>query len=338
MIPPELIGEEIYDEFDQHGAHGDPYVPAPDASLNPQPKAKEDADVGSAIGTSKLLAPSPTLKPIAFKGLSFLRSRSAPPTPREENALVIPDGSGHAVDAMPTVAPNLVANSHTAHRAARPPQRTSSQPTISPPELHGPAMGHEERVRHAPSIIIEQGSPDPSPTDEEAHNLGTDYITMSRPVHAAPRPSTAPGLAAPQPTVSGPLVRTASAAASLEAILLERKRRLTASTGTGSGAHTPAAAPASVPNLALPAAAAVAGVRAAAGPGTPAAKGTRFKSSPLGGGERGGVVVAEKVKGDSGLGAAGDGGGKVEDEDVKGGNEKGRIPSGRDKEGPDKGM
>ena len=60
------------------------------------------------------------------------------------------------------------------------------------------------------------------------------------------------------------------------------------------------------------------------GGGSGSLKGTRFKSSPLGGGERGGVVVAERVK-------------EMGDEGRGGGGEEGRIPDGKDKAGPDKG-
>jgi metal transporter CNNM len=61
-------------------------------------------------------------------------------------------------------------------------------------------------------------------------------------------------------------------------------------------------------------------------------KGARFKSSPLGGGERIGVVVAEQVKEQM------EGGGELEvsDPETMLGVEEGRIPGERDKEGPDK--
>ncbi|THU76410.1 DUF21-domain-containing protein [Dendrothele bispora CBS 962.96] len=63
----ELIGEEIYDEFDSEGAHGEPYIHA----------SKTEPPGSSA------LAPPSTMK----KNINFLRSRSAPGRPRnrEEN-------------------------------------------------------------------------------------------------------------------------------------------------------------------------------------------------------------------------------------------------------------
>jgi metal transporter CNNM len=56
---------------------------------------------------------------------------------------------------------------------------------------------------------------------------------------------------------------------------------------------------------------------------TPSVKGTRFKSSPLGGFDTHGVVVAEQVKADIRSQ-------NVSQEDV-------RIPDDKDKVGPDKG-
>jgi len=67
----ELIGEEIYDEFDYEGAHGEPLpvhssTPAPIAA--PQPQHPH---------TGAMLAPLANVR-----NLSFFRSRSAPPTKR----------------------------------------------------------------------------------------------------------------------------------------------------------------------------------------------------------------------------------------------------------------
>ncbi|KAK0461030.1 DUF21-domain-containing protein [Desarmillaria tabescens] len=72
----ELIGEEIYDEFDPEGAHGEPYI-------HQSPPTAEPA------------APMPLAQPIplsankslaTMKGLSFLRPRSAPPRDRNPNS------------------------------------------------------------------------------------------------------------------------------------------------------------------------------------------------------------------------------------------------------------
>jgi len=93
----------------------------------------------------------------------------------------------------------------------------------------------------------------------------------------------------------------------LEAILLDRKRRLAAASG-GAGSMAGSVRPSSSSST-------VASMSASHSkegvvpilPGSPksvhgtSAKGTRFKSSPLGGAERAGVVVAEQIKAASDL-------------------------------------
>ena len=78
-ICAELIGEEIYDEFDPQGAQGDPYeVP---------PQVQDSVKVPESIAATppeQPIAPSPI--PASLRGLGhlgFLRSRSAPPVPRD---------------------------------------------------------------------------------------------------------------------------------------------------------------------------------------------------------------------------------------------------------------
>lgn len=67
----ELIGEEIYDEFDVEGAHGEPYI--------------HDAVPTAAPASPEIIAPTPIVANKSLssvKGFSFLRSRSAPPRER----------------------------------------------------------------------------------------------------------------------------------------------------------------------------------------------------------------------------------------------------------------
>ncbi|KAK0486046.1 DUF21-domain-containing protein [Armillaria novae-zelandiae] len=71
----ELIGEEIYDEFDPEGAHGEPYI-----HQSPSPAEPALMSIAQPIP----LAPNKSLATV--KGLSFLRSRSAPPRERNPNA------------------------------------------------------------------------------------------------------------------------------------------------------------------------------------------------------------------------------------------------------------
>ncbi|KAK0212606.1 DUF21-domain-containing protein [Desarmillaria ectypa] len=71
----ELIGEEIYDEFDPEGAHGEPYIhqsPSPAEPAAPMPLAQP-----IPLTANRSLA--------SVKGLSFLRPRSAPPRDRNSN-------------------------------------------------------------------------------------------------------------------------------------------------------------------------------------------------------------------------------------------------------------
>lgn len=71
----ELIGEEIYDEFDAQGAHGDPYqIPEPDFN-----EKIDNGEGGVPIKAPK--AQHPSLRQL--KSLGFLRSRSAPPVRRD---------------------------------------------------------------------------------------------------------------------------------------------------------------------------------------------------------------------------------------------------------------
>ncbi|KIK57000.1 hypothetical protein GYMLUDRAFT_247274 [Collybiopsis luxurians FD-317 M1] len=69
----ELIGEEIYDEFDAEGAHGEPYMHQP---------------ATPAVNTE--ISQGPVRKSLASaRSLSFFRSRSPLPTPRSETSTSI---------------------------------------------------------------------------------------------------------------------------------------------------------------------------------------------------------------------------------------------------------
>jgi metal transporter CNNM len=221
-----------------------------------------------------------------------LRSRSAPPTPREPGAIL----------------PAAIAE-----RAAE-----------SPAAINHAADGSDALTQPLPVVIIERNTP--SPTPSLTPTVPDDPVADMKkpaPVHAPPL-----GLAASLGNVS----RSVSPAPSLEAILLERKRRLGAA-GTAPGTiGSPAMSTASVnvPSVVVGAGGGPAGSAARLVPAT--VKGARFKSSPLGGGERIGVVVAEQVKEQM------EGGGELEvsDPETMLGVEEGRIPGERDKEGPDK--
>ncbi|THU82607.1 DUF21-domain-containing protein [Dendrothele bispora CBS 962.96] len=281
----ELIGEEIYDEFDAQGAHGDPYVPS--QSQN------QDNPSTLPIADASFLPPAltkPALRPLSLKGLNFLRSRSAPPSPRDITA--------PAEDAIPGTM-----NIKTTSRG-------------------GP-----------PSIIIEQYTPTSTPSvlPPEESSLRNVELKAPTPI-VAPIPKVT--IVQPVPTAKlsngAASSRSTSPSPSLEAILLDRKRRVVTG-GSGGSPSVVASAPGSVSNLLVHP-----GNVPPSVPGgrVGAPKGTRFKSSPLVG-ERGGVVVAEQIKqsfvpngpGDS---SGGDNAIVMQDEADE------RISREKQKEGPDK--
>ncbi|KAJ6601131.1 hypothetical protein DFH09DRAFT_969690 [Mycena vulgaris] len=304
----ELIGEEIYDETDFDGAHGDPYVPPVRAEIRPPAPAQAPPAGPSAT----LKAPTPVLKELSLKGLSFLRSRSAPPTPREPN-MNVPAAlnAGRA-----TESPAVLGHS-SAVESATPPVTPSA-------DMRQPI----------PAVIIERDSPSPTPSltptvPDDPAPVPTPAPEVQKPVPVS-MPVNALGLTA-SPSHVGSASRSVSPAPSLEAILLDRKRRLgaAATAPTGSvGAGVTSTTSVNVP----PIAGGTVGASARAVPAT--VKGARFKSSPLGGGERTGVFVAEQVK--EQMNAEGTGGLEISDPETKLGSEEGRIAGEKDKEGPDK--
>ncbi|KAF7302424.1 CNNM transmembrane domain-containing protein [Mycena chlorophos] len=303
----ELIGEEIYDEFDPQGAHGDPYVPP--AAPEPTEVVVSTPNI-PAKPNSILKTPPPTLKPLSLKGLNFLRSRSAPPTPREVtpglNALTTGAAESPAVLSSIAASDSMSTDADVSASSEVPSTATAVSTSA-------------QMMGVLPEVIIERDTPSPTPSmtptvpDEPIPNPTPEvriHIHKPVPVH--------PGVS------SAVASRSASPAPSLEAILLDRKaqRRLGAAATAPSGSI--ASSVVSTPGAVLtPGGTGL--VRLTGAPSVP--KGTMFKSSPLGGGERVGVVVAEKVKG-----AAGEGD-RIAD---KGKDEGDRIPNEKDKEGPDK--
>jgi metal transporter CNNM len=164
----------------------------------------------------------------------------------------------------------------------------------------------DEITGQGPLIVLEQAvdSPPAPVVPVEAHETaGND--------NAKPKST---GLVAPASAVPGSVAasRSVSPAPSLEAILLDRKRRLAAAGGHSPPPTVPIAPQGLTPEIRPP------NPRVT----TSSVKGTRFKSSPLGGFDRHGVVVAEKVKENIRCQ-------NTSQEDV-------RIPDDKDKVGPDK--
>ncbi|KZP15454.1 DUF21-domain-containing protein [Athelia psychrophila] len=249
----ELIGEEIYDEFDTEGGQTAYYIP-PESEMTPAPTAAPALPTQPPAPT-KLLAVSAT--PAITRGLSFLTGRGRNPTPREHK----PPASTH----MPAIpSPAAVAG-----------------PGAAPKHLLTPPLEAEGGAR--PAMVA---SPAAIDTPNPLENL-PEHNTPPSSSRAAPKkskslpPAAAEGAPARQGSVTPLQVQ---APLPLEAVLLDRKRRL------GVRAAAPGA-------IAIPAATVDGPALASSRAGTPAgAKGQRFKSSPIGGGERAGVVVAEQVK------------------------------------------
>ncbi|KAJ3874093.1 hypothetical protein F5051DRAFT_104098 [Lentinula edodes] len=267
----ELIGEEIYDEFDPEGAHGDPYLPP--AQVNSSVHAVDNRNDAAAM--DKPLPP--TLKPLSLKGLSFLRSRSAPPSPRDTvsyNNLSVPNATidhGPPPSIPRTNSHSNVENSHT------------------PTSIYA---GEERFVQGPPSIIVEQYDVGPPPTrissdERPAYNPAAEATSEK----LAKVPPFQPTIVSPVAKVANaaqfipPGSRSASPAPSLEAFLLDRKRRIGVS-ASGSPGLLAASTGASL--VAVPVAGSVS-LRA-----TPS-KGARFKSTPLGGIDKPGNLLADRV-------------------------------------------
>ncbi|TFK68901.1 DUF21-domain-containing protein [Pluteus cervinus] len=90
----ELIGEEIYDEFDEHGARGDPYVPT--AHISDSNWATPDTLKDSS---NSELGPE-VVRPTPHKAFDIFRSKSAPPLARE--AIHAHDYEGSLKEDTPT--------------------------------------------------------------------------------------------------------------------------------------------------------------------------------------------------------------------------------------------
>ena len=304
----ELIGEEIYDEFDPQG-HPDlsSYVQA-EAKAAPSLKrtgsapqlAASDSSAATAVvpdssdGTLHVPVPIstsilsvakpkalPALRGLNFKVPGFQRSRSAPPTPRDADGpekekdgtkekVGIPDGT----PLPPSVPEGVVAPEPV-------PVSLSGKPTASPPSA---AIGLSEK---AVTTAVSEPTPAPPTTPP-----GPISVTATKPIAGVP--------AVILPSDSG-----------LGAANMGRARSVQGITSSPSIAIIPAAP---TPNLAFgppprsasPAPSLEQAIlierkrRAASSSGNHTGmKGGWFKSSPLNSGDaRYGTIVAERVKRD----------------------------------------
>ncbi|KAF9546037.1 DUF21-domain-containing protein [Agrocybe pediades] len=369
----ELIGEEIYDEFDTQGAHGDPYevppanvvvqdfgagnMPAPSAAPHSAEAKSRPSSIHRFLttvtggGISHDSTQPKVQQPQATAPKGFFRTRSAPPE-RDSKDGTTSTGKSVRIDDKPREA--QAGNSPPIHMP-KPIRSVGRSPPSVILEHHSSVSSSDSDVgaplqpmTSAVTSTLDGSSPPPAdgknktvPAVSPPSNLhpsspvptGGTLVTSvaSTPSHAV----TAPLPAVQAHKLDKAPSRSASPAPPLEAILLDRKRRLAAAHGQtpgavilglnspsvsmaggasaaatagsghlvaspspspglggtpgGGGVSTPLGAPA----LNSPSISKSTGASSVSGSG---AKGTRFKSSPLGGFERSGVVVAEQVK------------------------------------------
>ena len=333
-MPIELIGEEIYDEFDSEGAYGDRYPyessdnaqdrdgsnPAAPYRLSAISDQQPQSTMGSNNQWNSQAKPPATAstghKPASLKGLGFVRTRSAPPVPREMETdnftgtewKMQEYDEKDSVRTFPESDPG-----HTFLGAAiqmpKPIKGTGRYPPSVILERHSTISSYDScEVVPATVVSLEGKGWTLPPTQQN--------LMATAPASARLMPSVSllgPQLSAIQPTPTP----TGTPPASLEAILFERKRRLTANNPSNSSTPVHFGPPSVSPSPAPSASSfgfihkdpGVSGGPAisstTSGGGAPlilrgvhcsSGKGTMFKSSPLGGGDRVGVVVAERAK------------------------------------------
>jgi metal transporter CNNM len=237
---PELIGEEIYDEFDPETEHHlTSYIPepstgemstshpgAPQSALSEKshndalPERPSSKDVDKPI--SKSATSTPLLRPIAvpaipalpgLKNLSLFtnttRSRSAPPTPQggkksDLSTAVTGVSEGHSSPVAEAQGVSVLGED-TPDGAITPTEAPTIMVEEASPVKDGPRRAEPTTVTFADAPTI-AGAPLHAPT----------------PVHAQPASAIPPGV---QASLSAPTSRTGSPAPSLEALILGSKRR-----------------------------------------------------------------------------------------------------------------
>ncbi|KAG2347319.1 hypothetical protein BDR05DRAFT_957946 [Suillus weaverae] len=260
----ELIGEEIYDEFDQDGAGGtiSSYVPIEHPPLSKLHGESLPDLHSTAAQPIEAVKPAPTgsvMRPLSLKSFGFLRSRSEPPTPRETDEV-------SAVQPVSKTSALCPINDSIKEQAT---------PETVIQTLEALAAMDEPQDVLQPAKTTNNVS-----TSPEDSLSARNFTLKKRSVSSAGTAAFVPG------SVSAPGTRSSSPAPSLEAILIERKRRLTVAKESGM----------STPPVLLPS-----DVRSPALPRVPTVsfKAGKFKSSPLTGGERNRIVVAEPVMQDT---------------------------------------
>lgn len=204
-------------------------------------------DVIPSPRIAKSTTDSPVLRPLALKGLGFLRSKSAPPSPRDKN-------------------------------------RPSSSASRFRKDTLTTVLDREQDTQISSTVGRDQAGDVTSEATKVEDNSDKTTPPPSDLTHETPplRKKVPSGIFSPVPnTVGTATSRPTSPVAPFEAFLSNRKRRLNATSKDTGGPPRGEGRPSAI--------------RA----GTPSGKsGNKFKSSPLGGGEPAGIVVAEKIKQD----------------------------------------
>lgn len=139
--------------------------------------------------------PTPTLKPLALKGLSFLRSRSAPPSPRDSSTIQIPD----VKPAAETQTQSVIEGPSLSGDATTPGTANKDDPLNIAPETEGlnvPKKPSGKGSSPAPSAAVSR-STSPAPSleailfDRKRRHAQTGVAggpsTIAAPVPSAPR-------------------------------------------------------------------------------------------------------------------------------------------------------
>ena len=227
---------------------------------------------------------------MALKGLGFLRSRSAPPVPRDE----VPHIENNNTD------PLSHGDVATTALTLNPTMESQVTAVEMPQPMRVPGNARPAVAEQPSGSFV--GISSSAVNETKLKPVATDPINHSIPL----------------PAVSAVDPRSTSPVPSLEAILLDRKRRLAAASSGNTFPSVPPSVASSIANLTLGVNdASTANVARAVG-GTP--KGTRFKSSPLIT-SKGGAVGGKDEKGS-----------EVRKD---GGEEEGRISNEMEKSGPD---
>lgn len=260
-ISSELIGEEIYDEFDVEGegAHSEAFVPPgahphqtqnvgrhgrtlerknsmPELHIQSEkPSVKKPSDVSPSptppAAGQRTLGGLAMPRPIAMpnlKNLGFLRSRSAPPTPRNAPK-VTPSAESTGSEGQVLLS--------DANVPSREPSDATSQYTLVPPAntdidaralekiTEGSASGGSPSSDVPPDVPIVTVVDETDATSEPT--VPSPPIVPSPPALTSAKTTPVPGYSAMNTGLLSKTgtPRSGSPAPSLEAVLLDRKRR-----------------------------------------------------------------------------------------------------------------